>query len=217
MPLPSYGIVMSLFIGEYMKKRQRKPAQKKPARRGQMRPFTLDQVATLEMLFRQDGSSTAIRDLALLRIGIDSMLRSSDILSLIVRDVRPNGEVAASFQIKQKKTSKPVECDLSERTRAAITEWLALNPEMQSEDKLFAITTRQHQRIVKTWCEMLKLDPALYSTHSIRRTKAAHLYAKTKNLAAVKELLGHSTVAATGVYLGVTSEDARNLAKQFPI
>jgi site-specific recombinase XerD len=64
---------------------------------------------------------------------------------------------------------------------------------------------------------MLKLDPALYSTHSVRRTKAAYLYAKTKNLAAVKELLGHATVAATGVYLGVSNEDARNLAKQFPI
>ncbi len=40
---------------------------------------------------------------------------------------------------------------------------------------------------------------------------------KTKNLAAVKELLGHANVAATGVYLGVTSDDARALAKQFPI
>jgi site-specific recombinase XerC len=66
-------------------------------------------------------------------------------------------------------------------------------------------------------CKLLKLDGALYSTHSIRRTKPAHLYAKTKNLAAVKELLGHANVAAIGVYLGVTSDDARALAKQFPI
>ena len=85
-----------------------------------MRPFTLDQVAMLEALLRQDGSGTAIRDLALLRVGIDSMLRSSDVLSLIVRDVRQNGDVAASFSIKQTKTQKPVECDLSEKTRAAI-------------------------------------------------------------------------------------------------
>ena len=85
------------------------------------------------------------------------------------------------------------------------------------DSRVFSITTRQHQRIVKIWCEMLKLDGALYSTHSIRRTKAAYVYAKTKNLAAVKELLGHANVAATGVYLGVTSDDARALAKQFPI
>jgi site-specific recombinase XerC len=64
--------------------------------------------------------------------------------------------------------------------------------------------------------QLLTLDGALYSTHSVRRTKPAHLYAKTKNLAAVKELLGHANVAATSVYLGVTSDDARALAKQFP-
>jgi integrase len=182
-----------------------------------MRPFTPDQVGMLETLLRQDGSGTAIRDLALLRVGIDSMLRSSDVVSLTVRDVRPNGEVATEFAIKQNKTSKAVQCDMSEKTRAALADWLALNPEMTPSDRLFAITTRQHQRIVKTWCELLKLDPALYSTHSIRRTKAAHLYAKTKNLAAVKELLGHATAAATGVYLGVTNEDSRKLARQFPI
>jgi hypothetical protein len=49
------------------------------------------------------------------------------------------------------------------------------------------------------------------------RTKPAHLYAKTKNLAACKELLGHANVSATGVYLGVTGDDARALARQFPI
>ena len=208
---------VSRFIGHDMKKRQRKTAQKAPVKRGQMRPFTLDQVGMLETLLRQDESSTSVRDLALLRVGIDSMLRSSDVVALTLRDIRPNGEVAASFQIKQTKTSKAVACDLSEKTQAALTAWLALNPEMTPSDRVFAITTRQHQRIVKTWCELLKLDPALYSTHSIRRTKAAFIYAKTKNLAAVKELLGHATAAATGVYLGVTNEDARNLARQFQI
>jgi site-specific recombinase XerC len=47
--------------------------------------------------------------------------------------------------------------------------------------------------------------------------RPAHFYAKTKNLAACKELLGHANVSATGVYLGVTGDDARVLARQFPI
>ena len=182
-----------------------------------MRPFTFEQVAMLETLLTQDGSGTATRDLALLRLGIDSMLRSSDLLSLTLRDVRPNGVAATDFAVKQKKTGKAVQCDISEKTVKAINAWLALNPEMTPDGRVFAITTRQHQRIIKTWCELLKLDLALYSTHSVRRTKPTHLYAKTKNLAAVKELLGHSNVAATGVYLGVNNEDARNLARQFPI
>ena len=82
---------------------------------------------------------------------------------------------------------------------------------------MFAITARQDQRITKGWCALLKRDGALYPTHSIRRTKPAHFYAKTKNLAACKELLGHANVSATGVYLGVTGDDARALVRRFPI
>ena len=199
-----------------METRRRKSA-KKARKPGQMRPFTPEQITTLEALLKQDGSGTAIRDLALLRVGIDSMLRSSDVVKLTVRDVMHNGEVVTQFAVKQRKTAKVVQCELTDRTRAALAEWLAINPQFTPEDRVFAITTRQHQRIVKCWCVLLKLDGALYSTHSIRRTKPAYLYAKTKNLAACKELLGHANVSATGVYLGVTGDDARALARQFPI
>jgi integrase len=198
-----------------METRRRKPA-KKARKPGQMKPFTPEQITTLEALLRQDGSGTALRDLALLRVGIDSMLRSSDMVALTVRDVVHNGEVASAFTSRQKKTGKHVQCELSEKSRSALSEWLAA-ANLSPEDHVFAITTRQHQRIVKAWCALLKLDGALYSTHSIRRTKPAHLYAKTKNLAACKELLGHANVSATGVYLGVTGDDARALARQFPI
>src|SRR5262249_36680447 len=198
---------MSRYGRKTMETRRKKP-MKKARKPGQMRPFTVEQIATLEALLRQDGSGTALRDLALLRLGIDSMLRSSDMVALTVRDVVHNGEVASTFTIRQKKTGKHVQCELSAKSRSVLSEWLpaaALSP----DDRVFASTTRQHQRIVKGWCALLKLDGALYSTHSIRRTKPAHLYAKTKNLAACKELLGHANVSATGVYLGVTGDDAR--------
>jgi len=200
-----------------MKTRCRNSVTKTTRRPGQMRPFSPEQIAMLETLLRQDGSATALRDLMLLRVGIDSMLRSSDLVGLTVADIHHDGTIVSEFAIRQKKTQKPVRCDLSEKARAVLAEWLAGNPEFTPASRIFAITTRQHQRIVKQWCALLKLDGALYSTHSIRRTKPTHLNAKTKNLAAVKELLGHANVAATGVYLGVTSDDARALAKQFPI
>jgi integrase len=210
-------MLMSSFMENDMTTRRKKTVTKQAHRRGQMRPFTLEQVAMLEAILVQDGSGTAIRDRALLRVGIDSMLRSSDIVALTLRDLYHNGVIAGEFATKQRKTGIAVQCDMSERTQEALSAWLALNPDMALDGRVFAITTRQHQRIVKQWCNLLKLDGALYSTHSIRRTKAAYIYAKTKNLAAVKELLGHANVAATGVYLGVNNEDARKLARQFPI
>ena len=64
-----------------------------------MRLFTVEQIGVLESLLRQDGSGTALRDLAQLRIGIDSMLRS-DIVALTVRDVMPNGEIDSALTIR---------------------------------------------------------------------------------------------------------------------
>lgn len=38
------------------------------------------------------------------------------------------------------------------------------------------LSTRQYARLVDKWVCLLGLDPAAYSTHSLRRTKVALLY-----------------------------------------
>jgi len=57
-------------------------------------------------------------------------------------------------------------------------------------------------------------DPAVYSSHSLRRTKAAYIYEKTRNVEAVRELLGQSTISATSVYLNVGKHRALEIAKR---
>ena len=46
------------------------------------------------------------------------------------------------------------------------------------------------------------LNPRDYGTHSLRRTKPALIYRKTKDLAAVQVLLGNTKVESTERYLG---------------
>ncbi len=58
------------------------------------------------------------------------------------------------------------------------------------------------------------LDPALYGTHSLRRTKASLIYRRTKNLRAVQLLLGHAKLDSTVRYLGIEIDDALELAEQ---
>jgi integrase len=182
-----------------------------------MRPLTIDQVAKLESLLLMDGSGTATRDRALLRVGIDSMLRSSDVLAVTLRDIAPNGELSAVFSVRQKKTKRVIRCEMNGKTLEALDAWLAINPDMTPDDRIFAISTRQHQRIVKDWCKLLSLDGVLYSTHSIRRTKPAYIYAQTKDIAALQQLLGHHSPANTSEYLGVENADARELARKYQI
>jgi len=68
---------------------------------------------------------------------------------------------------------------------------------LRSEDFLFPsrlhgsphVSTRQYARIVEHWVIAAGLNPYAYGTHSMRRTKAALIYKRTRNLRAVQLFL----------------------------
>lgn len=156
-----------------------------------------------------------VRDLALFNLAIDSKLRACDLTSLKVNDVAAGGEVKSRAVIVQRKTSRPVQFEITEQTRTAIAGLLA-KYDLRSGDFLFPsrlaasphLSTRQYARIVQGWVSSIGLNPATYGTHSLRRTKAALIYRKTGNLRAVQLLLGHSKLESTVRYLGVDVDDA---------
>jgi len=51
----------------------------------------------------------------------------------------------------------------------------------------------------------------------MRRTKAALIYKRTKNLRAVQLLLGHTKLESTVRYLGIDLDDALELAEKTEI
>jgi integrase len=81
------------------------------------------------------------------------------------------------------------------------------------------LSTRQYLRIVHAWVERAGLDGSAYSTHSMRRTKAAQIYKaqiykKTGNLRAVQLLLGHTKLESTVRYLGIEVDNALSISEQ---
>src|SRR6476620_10546172 len=76
------------------------------------------------------------------------------------------------------------------------------------------LSTRQYARIVHHWVREIGLDSASYGTHTMRRTKAALIYRRTKNLRAVQLLLGHTKLESTVRYLGIEVDDALEIAEQ---
>ena len=128
----------------------------------------------------------------------------------------------------QKKTSQPVQFEITEPTRTAATDWMKLR-NLRSEDYLFPsrvhnsphLGTRQYARIVESWVKHIGLDPCAYGTHSIRRTKATLIYKRTKNLRdpgrAVQLLLGHAKLESTVRYLGMEVDDALELSEDTDI
>jgi integrase len=79
------------------------------------------------------------------------------------------------------------------------------------------MTTRQYTRLVSEWIANVGLDPKLFGTHSLRRTKATLIYRRTGNLRAVQLLLGHTKIESTVRYLGIEVDDALSIAEQVDV
>jgi integrase len=164
------------------------------------------------------------RDLALFNLAIDSKLRGCDLVSLKVEDVAPHGYAIDRATVRQSKTGRPVRFEITEQTRQAIDEHLAVSRKRPG-DFLFQVrrsngrclSTRQYARLLSEWIASIGLDPALFGTHSLRRTKATLLYRRTGNLRAVQLLLGHTKVESTVRYLGIEVDDALAIAEQIDV
>jgi len=164
------------------------------------------------------------RDLALFNLAIDSKLRGCDVVSLRVEDVAPHGYAIDRATVRQRKTGRPVKFEITEQTRQAIDDYLRLAHKKPGEflftgrkGKDHSLTTRQYARLVLQWIASVGLDPSLFGTHSLRRTKATLIYRRTGNMRAVQLLLGHSKVESTVRYLGIEIDDALTIAEQVDI
>ncbi|MDE5463662.1 tyrosine-type recombinase/integrase [Bradyrhizobium sp. CSS354] len=164
-----------------------------------------------------------MRDLALFNVAIDSKLRGCDVVALKVDDLAPGGYAADRATVRQKKTGRPVKFGLTESSRQAIDDYLRLTGK-KSGEYLFTgrrrsghMTTRQYARLLSYWIADIGLDPHLFGTHCLRRTKATLIYRRTGNLRAVQLLLGHTKIESTVGYQGIEVDDALAIAEQVDV
>ena len=163
---------------------------------GQKPPLKPQEIWTIRIHLELQGKA---RDLALFNLAIDSKLRGCDLVKLKVSDLAHGRAVQARARVIQQKTMRPVQFEITDQTRVAVERWIA-RAELGPGDHLFPsriktrphISTRQYARVVDSWIADVGLDPAIYGTHSMRRTKASLIYRRTKNLRAVQLLLGHT-------------------------
>ena len=164
------------------------------------------------------------RDLALFNLAIDSKLRGCDVVALKVEDIAPHGYAVDRATVRQKKTGRPVRFELTEQTRQALDDYLSATNRKRG-DFLFAaqrqpdraLSIGQYARLVGDWISGIGLDPCLFGTHSLRRTKATLIYRRTGNLRAVQLLLGHTKIESTVRYLGIEVDDALAIAEQIDV
>ncbi len=186
--------------------------------RGQKPPLKAQEIWAIRVRLQIGRRS---RDLALFNLAIDSKLRGCDLVALKVRDVAPSGTVASRAIVLQRKTGRPVQFELTEQTRAAVSSWIA-TARLRHDQYLFPsrivasphLSTRQYARIVRRWVASIGLEPSTYGTHTMRRTKATLIYRRTRNIRAVQLLLGHTKLESTVRYLGIEVDDALEISEQ---
>ena len=206
---------------------QKKPGSQSPWNKGrvagQKRAFSLEEVAQIEawLLAKENW-----HDLAMLGFGLDTMFRAGDLLATRVWQVAyPNGSIRRLIARRQQKTRHIVNPVLTPPTRDYLRRWLQISGK-GPQDYVFTCTkapdgpplSRGHYaELIKDWAEALGHPPAGFSSHSIRRTKPAHMYWAGEDIALISRLLGHKSIAATIEYLGITQARAEAAALRHPM
>ena len=186
-------------------------------------PLPHEAVIALRQILRDEKR---LRDLALFNVGIDSYLRSCDLVALHVGDVMaPGGRIRASFTVRQRKTKKLVECHLYGEAQRALGEYLATFPH-SPDGCLFPgrngqpLSTSRHRYLMEDWKALLRwsgysLPDGHFSTHSVRKAKPAYIYDQGGDILTCMHLLGQTDAKVTQRYLGRDIKKAHEVEARF--
>jgi hypothetical protein len=136
---------------------------------GQTPTLKMKEVWSIRTRLELDGDA---RNLGLFNLAIDSKLRGCDLVRLKVGDVAAGGHVKSRGVIIQKKTSRPVQFEITDNTRRSITALFG-GQIPGADDYLFQsrleasphLSTWQYARIVQGWVATIGLNSATYGTH----------------------------------------------------
>ena len=89
-----------------------------------------------------------VRDLAMFNLAIDSKLRGCDLVNLRVRDGTHADQILPRAMVVQRKTQRPVQFELTEPTRSAVSAWIEKG-NLKPEHYLFPSLQREAPRLCR--------------------------------------------------------------------
>lgn len=131
-------------------------------------------------------------------------LRIGDVLQLKLNDIIKDGN-RYRLEIIEDKTEKSRTFTVPIEIYNYIKMY-CLENNIKTTAKIFDISERAIQKQLKIVCDYLNIEGI--STHSFRKYFATQIYINSNyNIALVKELLQHSTIAITQKYIGINSRE----------
>lgn len=156
-----------------------------------------------------------LRNYAMICLGVNSILRISDLLNLHWRDVYDFSKKSFQYYIvvKEGKTGKWTRIALNQNAILALTRYKESLEDVQEEDYLFPgqknntpLSRSQAYRIIRHASENLHLDKNI-SCHSLRKTFGYHAWKNGVSPVVLMDIYNHSSFHVTKRYLGLEQED----------
>lgn len=180
--------------------------------------LTIEEIKQIEDNIVQNGKPRwKTRDLLVFILGCTTGLRISSISEINIEDINIDEQIITVTE----KGNKTRECMIGEKTTSLLKDWLINREHIIKEwgdgekDALF-ITKYRKRMTVSAMEGMIKkyttfLDKHI-TPHKLRHTCGTNLYAQTKDIYLVKEVLGHKNIANTMIYTHISDESKRQAA-----
>jgi site-specific recombinase XerD len=177
---------------------------------------------TLLKLVKDRKGKRPERDVVLLELAVKTGLRLAEIHGLNVGDIRGMEKLYVRPEIA--KRSRPRTLPIHKEMQHILKNFLKLKLQwkegIHDNDPLFVsrkgnrLSRREIQGLFEKWCIEAGLVfningkiEAQYTVHSLRHTFAIRLIQRGSTLPVVQKLLGHSSLASTGIYTEATFEE----------
>ena len=165
----------------------------------------------------------SLRNGLLFKMGVNTILRISDILLLKYSDIfAKNGDFRRYLVLNEGKTDKIKKIPLNRGIRRLIKEHCK-HFGLSGNDWIFFSVHNPEKHLDRvTAYKILKaaardLNIPHFGTHSMRKTLAYYIYKKTRNIALVMKMLNHTRPSVTMRYIGVDQEDIDEAYEDYSI
>ncbi len=160
----------------------------------------------IKIMFDQskfENNLTDFRNLLILELLYGTGIRLSELINLKIKDCDLNKSQIKVLGKRNKERIVPINNSI----KSQLKKYLILRTEKEINESEYLIITSKYEksypmliyRIVKENLSKT-INSEKYNPHILRHTFATHLVNKGANINAVKDLLGHSSLAATQIY-----------------
>ena len=163
------------------------------------------------MTIKRSHKHTIQRDVLLVEVAISTGLRRSELANLTVEDIDFENN---RLYVKKGKGGKSRTIPLINILVVKLSDFCS---NKKATDSIFSLCAQQITHKIRFFSQ--KADVGI-KPHSLRHYFGTKLVERGANLRAVQELMGHSSLNTTQVYIGITSrhlEDTINLLSEDPI